>query len=255
MRPTPCFRAVASSSVDLLLPCRTSRSGGDAGRERHVELATGRDVEVHALLVGQAGHGAAQEGLGGVGDAVAPGRDRLPAGVAQVLLVVDEERGAELLDELQEVDAADVEVAPLVDRGRTREEMPLQRCGGDIVVRRHGEAGYGSIRPSRESGEGHRQVPSTIVPCSCNSRPRSSADRAPASGAGGAGSSPAGGAKCRQEVPTSCAVARHTHRHGFPRRLNASSPSKPRTGCGGPPNEVRNSWRCLDHSGSAVSVT
>ena len=106
----------ASSSVDLLLPCRTSRSGGHAGRERDVELATGGDVEVHALLVGQPGHGPAQEGLGGVGDAVAPGRDRLAAGVAQVVLVVDEERRAELLGQLEQVDAADVEVALLVDR-------------------------------------------------------------------------------------------------------------------------------------------
>ena len=103
----------------------------DAGRERHMELATGRHVEVHALLVGQPGHGPAQKGLGGVGDAVAPGRDRIAAGLAQMVLVVHEERSAELLDQLEQIDAAHVQVAPLVDRRRTREEMPLQRRGGD----------------------------------------------------------------------------------------------------------------------------
>ena len=59
-----------------------------------------------------------------------------------------------ILGQLQQVDAADVEVALLVDRGRARQEMPLQRCGRDVVVRRHGDAGYGSIRRSRESGDG-----------------------------------------------------------------------------------------------------
>ena len=159
-----------------------------------MELATGRHVEVHALLVGEARHCTAQEGLGGVGDAVTPRGHGLTAGLAQMILVVDEERGAELLDELQQIDAADVEVALLVDRRGTRQQMPFQRRGGDIVVRRHGDAGYGSIRRSRESGDRDRPLPSTIVVCSCKSRPRSSADRAPASGAGGAGSSPAGGA-------------------------------------------------------------
>jgi len=122
---------------------------GHAGRERHMELATGRDVEVHALLVGQPGHGPAQEGLGGVSDAVPPGRHSVPAGTAQVVLVVDEQRGPELLGQFQEVDAADVEVALLVDGGGAREEVALQGCGGDVVIRRHGDAGYGSLRASR----------------------------------------------------------------------------------------------------------
>ena len=114
-----------------------------------MELATGRDVEVHALLVGQPGHGPAEEGLGGVGDAVPPGRHGVPAGTAQVVLVVDEQRGPELLGQFQEVDAADVEVALLVDGGGPREEVALQGCGGDVVIRRHGDAGYGSVRASR----------------------------------------------------------------------------------------------------------
>ena len=130
-----------------------------------MELATGRDVEVHALLVGQTGHGEAQEGLGRIGDTVAPRPHRLSAGVAQMVLVVDEERRAELIGQLQQVDAADVEVALLVDRSRARQQMPLQRCSCDVMVGRHGDAGYGSIRLPREGGEGRRCVTSTIVPC------------------------------------------------------------------------------------------
>ena len=137
----------------------------DAAGECDMELATGRDVEVHALLVGQTGHGEAQEGLGGIGDTVAPRRHRLTAGVAQMVLVVHEEGCAELLRQLQQVDAADVEVALLVDRRRAREEMPLQGRGRDVVVGRHGDAGYGSIRRFCEGGEGPRCVTSTIVPC------------------------------------------------------------------------------------------
>ena len=120
------------------------------GRERDVELAARRDVEVHALLVGQAGHGPAQEGLGGVRDAVAPGGHRLPAGLAQVVLVVDEQRRAEFLGQLEQVDTPDMEVALLVDGGRAREQTALRSGGGDVVVGRHGSAGYGSLRALRE---------------------------------------------------------------------------------------------------------
>ncbi len=143
----------------------------DAGGECDVQLAAGCDIEVHALLVSQTGHGAAQKGLGGVGDAVAPRRDRVTAGVAQMVLVVHEERRAESLRQLQQVDAADVEVAPVVDRPRTREELPLQRRCRDVVVDRHGDAGYGSIRLPGEGGEGARCLASTIVPCSVTPAP------------------------------------------------------------------------------------
>ena len=81
----------------------------------------------------------------------------------------------------------------LVDGSRTREELPLQGRCRDVVVHRHGDAGYGSIRLPGEGGEGARCLATTIVPCFVTPA-RSSADRAPASGAGGAGSSPAGGA-------------------------------------------------------------
>jgi hypothetical protein len=59
-----------------------------------VQLAAGRHVEVHPLLVDQPGHGEAQERLGGVGHPVAEGRHRLAAPGTEVVLVVDEERRA-----------------------------------------------------------------------------------------------------------------------------------------------------------------
>ena len=70
--------------------------GGHAGGEGDVQLAPGRHIEVHALFIGQPGHGAAEERLSGVGDSLPPGRDGGPAGLTQVVLVVDEQRCAEL---------------------------------------------------------------------------------------------------------------------------------------------------------------
>ena len=93
--------------------------------------------------MGEARNGAAQKGLGGVSDAVAPGRHRLAAGVTKVVLVVDEERRPELPRQFEKVDATDVKVAVVVDGGGPREELALQGRRGEVVVderrfRRHG---------------------------------------------------------------------------------------------------------------------
>ena len=95
----------------LVVAVQDEPGGGYPGRQGDVELSAGGDVEVHALLVGQPGHGPAEEGLGGVGHTVTPGGDRLPAGAAQVVLVVDEQRRAELGGQVEQVDAPDPEVA------------------------------------------------------------------------------------------------------------------------------------------------
>ena len=97
--------------------------GGHAGGERDVELAAGGHVEVHALLVGEAGHGQAQERLGGVGDAVAEGGDRLAAAGPQVGLVVDEQRRAEALGQVEQVAAADRQPAVGADRGGVGQQV------------------------------------------------------------------------------------------------------------------------------------
>ena len=48
--PTPARSASASSASDLALPCRTIRSGCEAGAEREVQLAAGGDVAPQPLL-------------------------------------------------------------------------------------------------------------------------------------------------------------------------------------------------------------
>jgi hypothetical protein len=99
----------------------------DSGREGDVQLATGGDIEVHPLLVGQLGHREAQERLRGVGHAVAEGIDGLPAPSPQVGLVVDEQGRAEPLGQLDQVAPADGEPAVGGDHGGVRQQRPRQR--------------------------------------------------------------------------------------------------------------------------------
>src|SRR5947199_256076 len=70
-------------AVQLEVPGRHSCSQG------HVQLATGGHVEVHALVVHEAGHGPAEEGLAGVRHPRPEGGHRLPAPGPEVGLVVD----------------------------------------------------------------------------------------------------------------------------------------------------------------------
>ena len=157
-------------------------------REGDVQLTPRRDIKVHALFMSQPGHRLAEEGLGGVGHPLSPGRHRLTAGATQVVLVVDEEGCPELGGQVEQIDIADPQM-PVPLNGRSQgQQSSLDRCRGHGDIYRHGRAGYGS--PCCP-WDWTRTPQTTIVPCSC---PRSSADRAPASGAGGAGSSPAGGA-------------------------------------------------------------
>ncbi len=205
----------------LVVAVQDEPGGGYPGRQGDVELPAGGDVEVHALLVGQSGHGAAEEGLGGVGHTVTPGGGRLPAGTAQVVLVIDEQRRTELGRQVEQVDVPHPEVPVLTHLGRVRQEVTLDGRRGDVVVggrrgrgcggrwrggcwrrerydrfrRRSGhdgaEYGRSTEAPTRP---GLRSTVAFVRPRGVRTRPRSSADRAPASGAGGAGSSPAGGA-------------------------------------------------------------
>ena len=97
-----------------------------------MEFAAGGDVEVHAFLMGEAGHRPAQERLRGVGDTVAECLDRLAAAITEMLLVVDENRGAELLSELKRVAPSDVEHA-VDDLGRVGQQAGGQRTHGYIA--------------------------------------------------------------------------------------------------------------------------
>ncbi len=121
--------------------------GGHAGGQGHVELATGRHVETHTFFVGQARHGDAEEGLRGVGHPVAPGRDRLPADGAQVGFVIDEERRAVDLGQLQQIAATDREPAIDAHHRRRGKEGGVDRSGGDG----HGHISSGADTPRRPS--------------------------------------------------------------------------------------------------------
>ena len=97
------------------------REGGEAGRS---QLAARRHVEREPLLGDQLAHRAAAERLRRVDDldldAIGPRAERLEVGaalVAQRLLVVDEQRRAEAVGQLDDVAAADLEVAAGVVTG------------------------------------------------------------------------------------------------------------------------------------------
>ena len=86
-----------------------------------MQLARGRHVDAHALLVGEARHGLAEERLRRVRHAVAEGRDRGAGSGPQVVLVVDEQRRAELGGQIEHVETRDTEATVGVD-GRVRRQ-------------------------------------------------------------------------------------------------------------------------------------
>ena len=116
--------------------------GRETRRQRHVELATGGDVEVQTFVVDELRHRLAQEGLAAVGDALAERSARLAAASAQVLLVVHEQRRAELIGQRDEIAAADPEPALVADARRIGQQMPGKRAG-HIYIR------SGACTPSR----------------------------------------------------------------------------------------------------------
>ena len=118
--------------VGLVVAVHHEPLGGNARAQGDVQLAAGGDVEVEALLVGQRGHGPAQEGLGGVGDALTPCVAGLSAPDAQMGFVVDEQGRAEVGRQLADVDAADLEAAGRTDGRRQGEQMSRERTAGQV---------------------------------------------------------------------------------------------------------------------------
>ena len=144
MRPTPGVEGPGQLVVGLVVAVQDQAVGGHAGGQGHVQLAARGHVEVHALLVGQPGHGHAQERLGRVGHAVAEGGHRLAAAGPQVVLVVDEQRRAELGGQ--------------VERGRSppmlsRPSSPdRRRCRAGAPARERAlTSSSGALTPSRSS--------------------------------------------------------------------------------------------------------
>ena len=95
-----------------------------AGGRRDVQLSPRCHVEHHALVERELGHGATQERLRRVGDAIGEGRDRLSTAGAQVRLVVHEQRRAELARQFVRGTFADRQPAAFVDGGGVGQYMP-----------------------------------------------------------------------------------------------------------------------------------
>ncbi len=152
-------------------------AGGYARGHGDVQLPARGHVEQQPLLMGQPGHGDAQERLRGIDDvAGAEGGNRLAGAGSDVILVVNEERGAVLCSQREGVAATDLEGASTGEARRIGQQHEGDRAGHQVD--RTG------ARPAvREANGYHRPA-----------RPRSSGDRATASGAVCAGSNPAEGA-------------------------------------------------------------
>ena len=136
--------------------------GREAGVQRDVELTAGGDVEVQALLRHQAGHRDAQERLARVRDAAgAEEAGVLPAAAAEIVLVVHEQRRAE-------VGRQRVERVRVLERGRY--ECPVERrarvghCSASSSSRAISSGAEtpsspsASARPIRQASESQRRA-------------------------------------------------------------------------------------------------
>ena len=106
----------------LVVPVEYQPIRGDPGVERNEELAAGGHVDPHPLLGGESRHGSAQEGLRRVDGAIRKALDRSASTLAEVLLVVDEERCAVLGCQPIDPHATDGERAVGFDRRVVREK-------------------------------------------------------------------------------------------------------------------------------------
>ena len=115
----------------LVVAVQDARRRRHPGGERDVQLATRGDVEQEPFVVGEPRHRLAQERLGGVDHPLpTEGANGLAAAGAQVLLVVDEHRGAELGGEVVDTAPPDREVPVGGDPSAVGEEVPFDsaRC-------------------------------------------------------------------------------------------------------------------------------
>ena len=157
--------------VGLVVAVHDEPVGRDAGRDRHVQLAAGGNVEIHALLVHQTGHGQTQERLRRVGDAVSECGKGLATARPQVGLVVDEQRGAVLARQVEQVDAAHRQPA---GTGVDHRGVGQQEAGnGAVHADPHIDSGARAprscrpiVRPTRAASTSHKRacVSSALTP-------------------------------------------------------------------------------------------
>ena len=164
----PGIESAHQLRLGLVVAVQHQARRGHAGGQGHVQLPARGDVEPHALLVGQARHGRAQKGLGGIGDAVPPGGHRLAAARPQVILVVDEQRRPEPVGQLEEVHASYRQVAVGTGPRRQRQQATVDRGfrrRGNREVRRAGIAHAGTGQRVVDSpGHRRRLLPARTAP-------------------------------------------------------------------------------------------
>ncbi len=129
------FEAPPELGVGLVVPVQNETRHGYAGRKSDVHLPACRDVEPHAFLVRELRHRLAQERLRRVCDSIAPGGHRFAAAFAHVKLVVYEKRRAELVHQLQKVDAANRQSSVLTNPSRRRKQVQADGLGIAIPSR------------------------------------------------------------------------------------------------------------------------
>ena len=162
---------VEQLDLGLVVAVHDEPVGWHAGRDRDVELAASGDVEVHALVVRQAGHRETEERLGCVGDAVAERGERLAAARSEVGLVVDEQRGAVLARQVEQVGAPHRQPARArVDHRGVGQEVPGD---GAVHADPHIDSGAPApsscspiVRPTRAASTSHSRacVSSALTP-------------------------------------------------------------------------------------------
>ena len=124
----------------LVVAVQNAAVGRHTRVQDSVELASRGDIEQEALLDRQAGHRPAQEGFRRVDDVARPElRDGPAAVVAEMLLVVDEERGPVLRRERRHGHAADRQLTGPGDGGSLRQQPHVDGthiCSGAPMPRR-----------------------------------------------------------------------------------------------------------------------
>ena len=125
-RPTRLSSAELELAHRLVVAVNHQPLSGHPGLQGNERLALRSDVDPHPLLVDEARHCQAQEGLGGVDSPVAKSSDGLPAAFSQMVLVVHEKGRSELRRQVDGVASRDREVPVLIDFGVVGEQVPRE---------------------------------------------------------------------------------------------------------------------------------
>ena len=132
--PDPLVDRHGQLDVALVVPVHHQAVGGHACVQRQEELTTGGHVYVHALLVGEPGHGPAEERLARICHPATEGGHCLAAPRPEVRLVVDEQGRAELVRQGHEVATPDRRTTAPVDGRGVGQEVRWERPGHQASV-------------------------------------------------------------------------------------------------------------------------